>query len=255
MDKIVIDTSKCVGCGKCVKDCVASALFLENKKAKLREGCIECGHCFAICPTGAVDMPEYDKEGCVEVTSMTDIDSDILLQAMKSRRTIRQYKNTPVEQEKIDKILEAGRYAPTGSNSQNVAFTILGSKKEQLEKECVKLFRTGVGIGSKFSASLKNTNINDTFFFKGAPLVIVVSAHNTVNGTLASAYMEIMANSLGLGVLYSGFFCACTKINPKIKAMLSLPKGHKAVTCMIIGYPDVEYQRIAPRKQHEIKKL
>ncbi len=255
MDKIVIDKNKCVGCGKCVKDCVASALFLENGKAKLREGCIECAHCFAICPTGAVDMPEYDKSGCLPVTSMTEIDSDTLLSAMKSRRTIRQYKDIPVEQDKINKIIEAGRYAPTGSNSQNVAFTILGSKKDELEKECVKLFRAGVNIGSKFSKSLKNTEINDSFFFKKAPLVIVVSAHNTVNGTLASAYMEIEANSLGLGVLYSGFFCACTKLNPKIKAMLKLPKGHKAVTCMIIGYPDVEYKRIAPRKPHIIQEL
>lgn len=256
MEKIVIDNSKCIGCAQCVKDCVASSLYIENGKAVFRgEGCIGCAHCYAVCPTGAVDMPEYDKKDCVEVTSMTEIDSDVLLQAMKSRRTIRQYKDTPVEKEKIKKILEAGRYAPTGSNSQNVAFTVLGSKQDAIEKECVKLFRAGVGIGSKFSKSLSHTTIDEHFFFKGAPLVIVVSAHNTVNGTIASAYMEIMANSLGLGVLYSGFFCGCTKLNPKIKSMLKLPKGHKAVTCLIMGYPDVKYQRIAPRKAHSVKKL
>ena len=255
MDKVTVDVSKCVGCSKCVKDCVASALYLENGKAKLRDGCIECGHCYAICPTGAIDMPEYDTSECVEVTSMTEINSQTLLQAMKSRRTVRQFKDIPVEQEKIDKILAAGRYAPTGANSQNVAFTILGSKQKEFEKECVKLFRFGVGVGSKFSKSLKNTNINDTFFFKGAPLVIVVSGRDKVNATLASAYMELEANSLGLGVLYSGFFCACTVLNPAIKAKLHLPNGHKAVTCMIIGYPNVEYKRIAPRKEHRVKTL
>ena len=255
MNIIDIDTSKCIGCGMCVKDCVASALYLEGGKAKVRSGCIECGHCFSICPVGAVDMPTYDKSDCVEITSMTELDSKVMLQAMKSRRTIRQYKDKPVEKEKLDMILEAGRYAPTGSNSQNVAFTILGTKQNKLEKECVKLFRAGVGIGSKFSQSLKNTNIDDHFFFKKAPLVIVVSGHDSVNATLASAYMEIEANSLGLGVLYSGFFCACTKLNPLIKAKLNLPKGHKAITCMIIGYPDVEYKRIAPRKPLKIKTL
>jgi nitroreductase/NAD-dependent dihydropyrimidine dehydrogenase PreA subunit len=255
MDKILIDASKCIGCGKCVKDCVASALYLEGGKAKLREGCIECGHCYAVCPIGAVDMPGYDKSGCVEVTPMTEIDSDTLLQAMKSRRTIRQYKDIPVEQEKIDKILEAGRYAPTGANSQNVAFTILGSKQAELERDCVKLFRLGVGVGSKFSKALKNVDINDNFFFKKAPLVIVVSGRDSVNATLASAYMELEANSLGLGVLYSGFFCGCTVLDPLIKAKLNLPRGHKAVTCMIIGYPDVEYKRIAPRKPHKIQTL
>ena len=255
MDKIVIDKSTCIGCGKCVGDCVASALYLDGGKAKLRDGCIECGHCFAICPVGAVDMPAYDKSDVEPVTPMTAIDSDTLLSAIKSRRTIRQYKDIPVEQEKIDKILEAGRYAPTGANSQNVAYTVLGSKQNEIEKECVKLFRLGVNVGSKFSKSLANTKIDDHFFFKKAPLVIVVSGHDTVNATLASAYMEHEANTLGLGVLYSGFFVACTKLNPKIKAMLKLPHGHKAVTCMIIGYPAVEYQRTVPRKPLKYTKL
>lgn len=254
-DKVVIDKSKCIGCGKCVKDCVAFALYIDDNKACVREGCIECGHCFAICPVGAVDMPAYDKSDCVGITDLTEIDSDVFLQGIKSRRTVRQYKDIPVEQEKIDKILKAGQYAPTGSNSQNVAFTVLGSKQKELEKECVKLFRTGVSVGSKFSKSLKNTEITDNFFFKGAPFVIVVSGHDSVNATIASAYMELTANSLGLGVLYSGFFCACTKINPKIKSALKLPKGHKVVTCLIIGYPDVKYERIAPRKEHRIKTL
>ncbi len=252
---VKINTDKCIGCGLCVKDCVASALYIDNKKAVLRDGCIECGHCYAICPQGAIDMKGYDTSECEPVTSMTEIDSDTLLAAMKSRRTIRQYKDVPVEQEKIDKIINAGRFAPTGANSQNVAFTILGSKQEELERDCVKLFRAGVNVGSKFSASLKNTDIHDKFFFKGAPLVIVVSGRDAVNATLASAYMEIEANSLGLGVLYSGFFVACTKLNPMIKAKLKLPRGHKAVTCMIFGYPDVKYVRTAPRKPHEIKTL
>lgn len=252
---VVIDETKCIGCGKCVKDCVAFSLYLENGKANVREGCIECGHCFAICPVGAVDMPAYDKTDCGEITNLSEIDTETLLAGIKSRRTIRQYKNIPVEQEKIDIILKAGQYAPTGANSQNVAFTILGSKQDEIERECVKLFRAGVGIGSKFSSSLKNTDINDKFFFKGAPLVIVVSGHDSVNATIASAYMELVANSLGLGVLYSGFFCACTKLNPKIKAALKLPKGHKVVTCLIMGYPDVKYERIAPRKEHKVNIL
>lgn len=254
-NKVVIDGSLCIGCGKCVKDCVASALYIENGKACVREGCIECGHCFAICPAGAVDMPSYSKEGCTDTVSMTEIDSETLLQAMKSRRTVRQFRDTPVEREKLEKILEAGRYAPTGANSQNVAFTILSDSRAEIESECVKLFRTGVSVGSKFAKFLKNTTITDSFFFKGAPLVIVVSGHDSVNATLAAAYMEIMANSLGLGVLYSGFFCGLAKINPLIKAKLQLPRGHKVVNCMIIGYPDVEYRRIPPRKPLKLKKL
>ncbi len=255
MKQIAIDASRCIGCGKCVKDCVASALYLSDGKATPREGCIGCGHCFAICPTGAVDMPGYDKTGCDAITPMTAVDSDTLLRAIKSRRSVRQFKDVPVEREKIGKILEAGRYAPTGANSQNVAFTVLGDRQDEIERRCVRLFRTAVAAGRPFVSLLRNADINDSFFFKGAPLVIVVSGHDSVNAALASAYMELTAGSLGLGVLYSGFFCGCARLDPKIRAALRLPKGHKAVTCMIIGYPDVAYQRIPPRRPPRVNVL
>jgi len=255
MKPINIDEKKCVGCSLCVKDCPNSFLYLENGKVHTREsGCIECGHCYAICPQGAVNMTNYN---CKEeaVVPMTELDGDTLLSAMRSRRTIRLFKDRQVEQEKIGKILEAGRYSPTGGNAQNVAFTILGSRQKEAEAICVNLFRTGRKLGSEFVPFLKRVEITDNFFFKGAPLVIVVSSKSNVNAGLASAYMEIMAESLGLGVLYSGFFVVCAKISGKLRKLIQLPKGHKIVSCIIIGHPAVKYQRIVPRKETNSKAL
>ena len=256
MEKIIeISREKCIGCGLCAKDCPASAIKVVGGKAVFYGGCIECGHCYAVCPKEAIGMCGYDDSDCGEVTSMEEIDTATLLNAMKSRRTIRQYKDIPVEQEKIDKILEAGRYAPTGKNAQTTAFTVLGSMQDDIEKGCVKLFRGGVEVGKLFSQTLRNNEIDDNFFFKKAPLVIVVSGKDGVSASLASAYMELCANSMGLAVLYSGFFVACTIINPLIKNKLRLPRGHRVITCMIIGYPDVEYRRIPPRKPLDVKYL
>ncbi len=255
MNHITVNYEKCVGCGLCIKDCPNTHLYMENKKAKAAEsGCIECGHCFAICPTNAIKMEGYD---CTDypVTSMTELDSDKFLSAIKSRRSVRHFTAQPVEDEKLYKILEAGRYCPTGGNSQNVAFTILGSKQSEAEAICVKLFRNGKKIGAPFVDFLKRIDIAEDFFFKGAPTVIVVSGKSDINAGLASSYMELMAYNLGLGVLYSGFFVICTKLSRKLKKMLHLPKGHKVVSCMVIGYPDVKYQRIAPRKDLQARKL
>lgn len=255
MDFIKVDDEKCIACSLCVNDCVNSYLYLENGKVCTHDsGCIECGHCFAICPNGAITMANYDF-GDENVIPMTEIDDETLLKAMKSRRTIRKFKDMEVEQEKIDKILEAGRYSPTGANSQKVSYTILGSKQNEAEKICVNLFRKGKKLGSPFMEFLKRIDIDDHFFFKGAPLVIVVSSKSNVDGGLASAYMELMAESLGLGVLYSGFFVACTKLSKKLKNLLQLEKGHKVVSCMVIGYPNVKYQRIVPRKDLNLKVL
>lgn len=115
---IVIDHQKCVGCGMCTRDCPVQAIKLIDSKANmLAENCMECGHCVAICPQGAVSMNGYDM---TQVKSYDkdnfSISSDNLLNAIKFRRTIRQYRNKDVEKEKIEKIIEAGRYTPTGSN-------------------------------------------------------------------------------------------------------------------------------------------
>ena len=255
MNPIVIDEAKCVGCSLCVKDCPGAHLYVENGKARAREdGCIECGHCYAICPQGAVSMANYE---CKEEAAvpMSDLDSGTLLKAMRSRRTIRQFTKQAVEPEKIQQILEAGRYSPTGSNTQNVSFTILGSRQAEAEAICVNLFRKGKKLGSGVVSFLRRFEIPDSFFFKGAPLVIVVSGKSAVDAGLASAYTEIMAESLELGVLYSGFFVACTKMSGKLRKLLQLPKGHKVVSCLVIGYPDVKYQRIVPRKEVSARTL
>ena len=255
MDPILVNEEKCVGCELCVKDCPSGCLYIENGKAYTKKGgCLECGHCYAVCPQGAITMAGYD---CPEeaVVPMTEFSSDKLLAAMKSRRTVRQFTDWAVEEEKIQKILEAGRYSPTGGNSQNVSYTILGSRQAEAESLCVELFRKGTSLPRRSKAFAERFNITDDFFFKGAPLVIVVSSRSTVDAGLASSYMELMAECLGLGVLYSGFFVMCTRLSRKLRRLLSLPKGHKAMTCMVIGYPAVKYQRIVPRKPLKSKTL
>lgn len=256
MKPVIIDKEKCIGCGKCVKDCVSEKLGIVDGKAVFKyERCIQCGHCFAICPTGAVSMRDYPDTPDEKVVDMTELDSDKLLQAMKSRRTIRQFKDKEVSQEYIAKIIEAGRYCPTGTNAQDFAFTVITDNLDEIEKECVKFFRWGQKAITPFSAYIKNSTIDDNFFFKKAPLVIVVSGKSTTSACLISSYMELMAESLGLGVLYSGFFIAAARLNPKIGSMLHIEKGYKPVTTLVIGYPDVKYERIPPRNKAKVNYL
>ena len=51
MNPIIIDKAKCIGCSLCGSDCPNACLYLVDQKAQACEtGCIQCGHCYAICP-------------------------------------------------------------------------------------------------------------------------------------------------------------------------------------------------------------
>lgn len=54
---IVIDKSKCVGCGKCVEVCPTQAIYMVGKEVFVREElCRSCGACVDVCPKGAISM-------------------------------------------------------------------------------------------------------------------------------------------------------------------------------------------------------
>ena len=117
MNTIVINHEKCIRCEQCINACVAKHLYLENGEVRVVDGkCIECGHCYAVCPTQAVAMMGYDYSGCDTMGSFAQFDEDEMLLAMKSRRSVRKFKTQPVTEEQVRKIIEAGRYAPTATN-------------------------------------------------------------------------------------------------------------------------------------------
>ena len=256
MKPVIINESLCIGCGKCVRDCVSEKLSLVDGKAQfMYEKCILCGHCYAICPTNAVTLTKYGETAEEKAEPFDIIDSDKLLKFMKSRRSVRHFTDEKVSDEDIAKIIEAGRYCPTGTNAQDYSFTVITDSLADLEKDAVGIFRKAQKIGGTLSAYIRNSTIDDHFFFKGAPLVIVVNGKGKTSPCLASSYMELMAESLGLGVLYSGFFIAAAKLMPKISKKLHTPDGHDPVTCLVIGYPDVKYERIPPRNKADVKQI
>ena len=73
----------------------------------------------------------------------------------------------------------------------------------RFEARAVRLFRRVMPFVRLTSSMARRTSIDDRFFFKGAPAVIVVIARGDIDGALAASNMELMAQAHGLGVLYS----------------------------------------------------
>ena len=101
---VLIDRTVCTGCGRCVRDCVSRSLSLKNGKAEYTGTCLLCGHCVAICPSRAVTIPCYDMEDVEDIVSLKRVDVKDVLGAIKSRRSIRDYKAQKVGKEKLDNI-------------------------------------------------------------------------------------------------------------------------------------------------------
>lgn len=251
--QVIIDTDKCIGCGMCGKVCAAHNFEIKNKKAiTIMDSCILCGQCSAVCPKKAILMVGCG-DGQVEKTEEIRLNPNDVLNTIRFRRSIRNFKNTEISKEIIEQILEAGRLTHTAKNMQDVSFIVLDKEKKRIEKMAVKVFRAVKPIADLFSPLARNNKINDSFFFFNAPTVIIILAKDKTNGILAAQNMEYVAEANGLGVLYSGFFTMAANISRKIKKAIRIPSGKKVAMTLVIGYSNVKFLRSTPHKELNVR--
>lgn len=249
--KIKVDANKCVGCNLCSKICPMQNIEIHNKKATvMSDKCMLCGQCYAVCPKKAITISNLEG---VEKKEDFYLNPNDVLNVIRFRRTVRQFKDDKIPKEILKQILEAGNLTHTAKNMQDVSFIVLDKQKHRIELMAVNLFRKFKPMANLFSPEVKRIKINDNFFFFNAPIVIVVLANAKENGILAAQNMEFVAEANGLGVLMSGLFTAAANLSPKIKKAIGIPKGKKVAMTLVIGYPNVKFSRSAPRKKVDVK--
>jgi nitroreductase len=151
-----------------------------------------------------------------------------VLDAIENRRSIVRFETTPIEEEKIQAILEAGRWAPSWLNKQPWRFIVVTDPaiKESLSEFVPTVFKLGV---------------------REAPVCIVVSVdpnedsfHFIEDGAAATQNMALAAQSLGLGSCWIGTFAFKKEkksSEEKIRDVLEIPKIHRVVSLLPIGIP------------------
>ena len=135
--RITIDHDKCNGCGLCTEVCSDANIIMKDGKAAVTDengvfGCIACGHCMAICPTGAISVNgrTLSPDDLIPLPDKSEAATyDSLINLFNRRRSIREFKDKPVEQELIDKILAAAATAPMGLPPSDVSVLVLNGKE------------------------------------------------------------------------------------------------------------------------------
>ena len=128
---------------------------------------------------------------------------------IQSRRSTRKYAPTSVEREKLEQVVEAGRYAPSGGNSQTTHFIVI-QKKEVLDKlaELVKQefakMEVQEGMYVSMVHSIEAAKKGAYIFHYNAPALIVTAnqrdyGNNIADCACALENMMLMANALNLG--------------------------------------------------------
>lgn len=165
------------------------------------------------------------------------------LNTLKTRRSIRKYKDQQVPEDLLEKILEAGTYAPSGMGQQASKMVVVRDK----------------GLVSKISKMNAKIMGTDSDPFYGAATVVIVfsdtkrSTH-VEDGSLVMGNLMNAAHAVGIDScwIHRAREVFETEEGKKLKEQWGVPKDYIGIGNCILGYRDCEYPEAAPRKEDYI---
>lgn len=175
-----------------------------------------------------------------------------MLDFIKSRRSTRKFKNEMVPEELVEQVVEAGRYAPSGGNSQSTHFIVIENKEvldklaELAKTEFAKMEITADTYKSLVHSINASKNGNYIFHYNCPVLIVTANKKNYGNNiadcACALENMMLMANSLDLGSVWINQLKWLNE-NPVLLAAMGeigLADDERVYGALAIGYADSE---------------
>lgn len=266
MDLLIVDRDNCINCSVCAEICPSYIIEIRENLPYIisDQHCIRCGHCVAVCPTGALDHIYAPLDAQVPISI------DLLPRAseathfLRSRRSIRCYKQQPIPQEDLKELLDIARFAPTAINIQGISYLVI-SNQEKLKHIAMVTVDWMVEEMTKGSSLTIYQNYIENFrqgkdvILRGAPHLIVATAPKSIrvlsrdNARFTLEYVELMATIWGIGTCWAGLVqaCAFSKYQPLLE-ILDLHEDKVVAGALMAGYPKYQYRRLVDRNPLEV---
>jgi len=201
---------------------------------------------------------------------------DATMKVIQDRRSVREYTGEAVSRQDLDMILEAARQAPSGENAQPWRFIVVQDPATRKKLGAL----AGGGSGRRFTAEFVTKKMQERFsglqdeakrraafekltsgqvsaFLADAPVSIVVCGKKDVwdlpyDTSAAIENMLLMVTALGLGACWVIAPCIDIRDEERIKTLLGLPEGLKAISIISIGHPTRPHR---PRPRLSLQEL
>jgi nitroreductase/NAD-dependent dihydropyrimidine dehydrogenase PreA subunit len=263
MQLVTIDIKKCGKDGICIEECPfyllrANADGIPEFIPGAEGFCLKCGHCLAVCPNGAITLEGVSPKSCEAVSKHIPISEESVAQLIKTRRSIRVYKDRPVPRDVIEQLMNTVQYSPTAKNLQPVNWILADDRHKihQMASLTIEWLQKLNMAPEIIEAWDKGHDI----ILRGAPILAIAhTAKNSINPAadcaIACTTLELLANSKGIGGCWAGYFMRAANSFDPLKQFMNLPVGHKVYAALMLGYPKFKYHRIPPRQVPKVQWL
>lgn len=266
MSLFTIDETRCKRDGLCAAECPAGCIVFEEgglptPHEKKQAYCLECGHCMAVCPADAIRLARFEA-GSTPVDGALRLSPEQAEQFLRSRRSVRAFRDEPVDRDEVLELLRTAEYGPSGHNARPTRWCVaLGAGKVAGIAEAVAdWMRDQAEADSPLASALHLAGIVRAWdngvdmICRNAPALAVAwgprkGVTPREDAVIAATYLELAAFGRGLGACWCGYVVMGAAHSPEIARLLGAPGDAQVYGALMLGRPARRNRAIPPRPE------